>query len=67
MDFWFAVRRMARRGEEPPRNVSDFYPPPGDDNDRGGSADARVPRRPIPPAGPASATAAGDSELGELL
>ncbi len=29
-DFWFAVQRMSRRGEEPPTRVTDFYPPVDD-------------------------------------
>jgi hypothetical protein len=51
-DFWFAVQRMARRGEGPPPPLPE--PPPDDagDDDLNPSG---VPRRPTPSAGSAVA------------
>ena len=53
-DFWFAVQRMGRGADDPPGDVSLYYPPPGDDPDD----DLRksgVPRHPAPSPGSASA------------
>lgn len=63
-DFWFAVQRMARRGEAPPNDLVDYYPP--DDQGLDGSSSSRVPRRPAPSAGSAS-LAVEEPEDGQSL
>lgn len=53
-DFWFAVQRMGRGSDEPPEEVSAFYPPPDDDSD-GDVDESRVPRQHAPSSGSAGA------------
>jgi len=50
--FWFAVQRLARRRAEGPTAEPDE---PRDPDDDGGLADARVPGRPAPSSGSATA------------
>lgn len=63
-DFWFAVRRMARRGDGPAKDVADYYPP--DDPNHGAPSGTGVPHRQGPSSGSASAAledpADGDSD-----
>jgi hypothetical protein len=51
-DFWFAVQRMARRGEGPPPPLTE---PPPDNLDDDDLSEVGVPRRPSPSSGSASA------------
>lgn len=63
--FWFAVQRMAHRGDTPP-NLADIDLP-GDDGDDDGSTSSGVPKRPAPSSGSASAAAvAQDDDTGSL-
>jgi len=70
-DFWFAVQRLGRRREGPPPGASDVYPPADDGPDADGGDDgptaARVPRRPSPSSGSASAAVSSENKGQELL
>jgi hypothetical protein len=66
-DFWFAVQRMGRKREDlahgaPLRFEADDRP--DDDPDAGGLDTSRVPRRPVPGAGSASAGLAEERQEG---
>ena len=51
-DFWFAVQRMGRGADDPPGDVSRFYPPP-DDYPDGDVDESRVPGHTAPSSGSA--------------
>lgn len=60
-DFWFAVQRMGRHGDDPPGTGLVFEPPPDDDptDDPSGSG---VPRNVAPSSGSAAAAITQASE-----
>src|SRR5512132_3095881 len=62
MGFWFAVQRLARRGDDP--TAAEAHPPrddrPDDDDDR--LSGSGMPRRPAPSSGSASAAVPEPSE-----
>ena len=65
-DFWFAVQRLGRRREGTGPSASDVYPSADNGPEADGGDDrpaaSRVPRRPSPSSGSASAAVSSENE-----